>query len=244
MQRSLSLLSRSLIRANGLAAGKVSYGTAVNSFAVLNRRQFSSTPRFLYAKEEGAGAKKDDEKKPAEEEEVTEEQAEKDVQAVLDATKEALDSMQKENAQLKDRYMRAVADFRNLQGTSQREMQKARDFALQKFSKDLLETIDNFDHALNAVKDEDRSANDGLSRFFDGIKMTKDVFEKTLQKHGLKRIDPLDEEFDPNRHEAVFQVAVPGKEPGTVCMVQQTGYELNGRVLRAAKVGVAKAAEK
>ncbi|QPG72956.1 hypothetical protein FOA43_000260 [Brettanomyces nanus] len=238
MQR-FSALSRSVVRANIFASRRaISVG----------HRAFSSTPRYMYAEaKEGKDAKKEDTikdegKKDAKDSKETR-TTKDDVDAQLDETNKSLEELKKQNAELKDRYVRAVAEFRNLQATTQREMKKARDFALQKFSKDLIETVDNFDHAIEAVAREELKSNNSLSSFYDGVKMTKDVLEKTLEKHGLKKIDPLDKEFDPNKHEAVFQVAVPGKEPGTVCMVQQPGYELNGRVLRAAKVGVAKAAD-
>ncbi|KAG7699260.1 hypothetical protein KL948_000884 [Ogataea haglerorum] len=160
------------------------------------------------------------------------------LESELASTKEKLLAKDKECAELKDLYVRSVADFRNLQETTKREMQKAKDFALQQFAKDLLESIDNFGHALNAVKDETLKSNQEVAQLYEGVKMTRDVFEKTLARHGLSKIDPVDERFDPNRHEATFQAPVEGKEPGTVFHVQQPGFELNGRVLRPAKVGV------
>ncbi|KAG7818551.1 hypothetical protein KL942_002626 [Ogataea angusta] len=160
------------------------------------------------------------------------------LESELASTKEKLLAKDKECAELKDRYVRSVADFRNLQETTKREMQKAKDFALQQFAKDLLESIDNFGHALNAVKEETLKSNQEVAQLYEGVKMTRDVFEKTLARHGLSKIDPVDEPFDPNRHEATFQAPAEGKEPGTVFHVQQPGFELNGRVLRPAKVGV------
>ncbi|KAH3661307.1 hypothetical protein OGAPHI_006714 [Ogataea philodendri] len=160
------------------------------------------------------------------------------LEAELAATKEKLLAKDKECVEFKDRYLRSVADFRNLQETTKREIQKAKDFALQKFAKDLIESVDNFGHALNAVKEDTLKTNEEVAQLYDGVKMTRDVFEKTLAKHGLTKIDPVDEPFDPNRHEATFQAPVEGKEPGTVFHVQQPGFELNGRVLRAAKVGI------
>lgn len=208
-------------------------------------RQFSWTTRsYAQAKDDKkASETKKEAKDNKGDEKSTGKASGSDLEAALKEAQKNLEESKKENAKLKDNYVRSVADFRNLQGTSRREMQKARDFALQKFSKDLIETIDNFDHAIEAVKDEELKSNKTLSSFYDGVKMTKGVFETTLKKHGITQIEALDKEFDPNRHEAVFQVFIPGKEPGTVCMVQQPGYELNGRVLRAAKVGVAKAPE-
>lgn len=157
--------------------------------------------------------------------------------------KAKLDKKDKEAAQLKDKYTRAVADFRNLQETTKREIQKARDFALQKFAKDLLESVDNFDRALSVVSEESRTDAENqkeLVNLYDGIKMTQDIFERTLASHGLKKLHPLGEKFDPNVHEATFEVPQPDKEPGTVFHVQQTGFTYNDRVLRAPKVGVVK----
>uniref|UniRef100_A0A060T7V7 GrpE protein homolog n=1 Tax=Blastobotrys adeninivorans TaxID=409370 RepID=A0A060T7V7_BLAAD len=149
----------------------------------------------------------------------------------------------KECAMYKDKFARSVADFRNLQESTKREIQKAKDFALQKFARDLLESLDNFDRALSAVPEEKRADNDNhkeLADLYTGIKMTQDVFEKTLARHGVTKINPVGEKFDPNQHEATFEVPQPDKEPGTVFHVQQNGYALNNRVLRAAKVGVVK----
>ena len=157
----------------------------------------------------------------------------KDLQAKLDAkTKEA--------SELKDRLLRSIADFRNLQEVTKKDVQKAKDFALQKFAKDLLESVDNFGHALNAFKPETVEKSQEISDLYTGVQMTKDVFEKTLRKHGIKKLDPLGETFDPNKHEATFEIPQPDKEPGTVFHVQQVGYTLNDRVIRPAKVGIVK----
>lgn len=154
-----------------------------------------------------------------------------------------LESKDKEAAELKDLYIRSVADFRNLQETTKREIQKAKDFALQKFAKDLIESIDNFTHALNAVDEKSVESNDEIKNLYEGVEMTRNIFVKTLERHGLKEIEAIGEKFDPNKHEATFEVPQPDKEPGTVFHVQQPGYELNGRVLRAAKVGIVKGSE-
>ncbi|KAG5355224.1 GrpE protein-like protein [Yarrowia sp. E02] len=149
----------------------------------------------------------------------------------------------KECAQFKEHYQRSITDFRHLQETTKREIKKAHDFALAKFAKDLLDSVDNFDRALGVVPEEvknDRENNKELMNFYDGIKMTQDIFEKTLGKHGMQKLQPVGEVFDPNMHEAVFEAPQPDKEAGTVFFVQQTGFTLNDRVLRAAKVGVVK----
>lgn len=156
--------------------------------------------------------------------------------------KTKLTQKDKDLADMKNHYARAIADFRNLQELTKKEIQKAKDFALQKFAKDLLESLDNFGLALNSVKEESL-ANAEVKNLYDGVSMTRTVFEKTLSRHGIEKIDPLGETFDPNLHEATFELAQPDKEPGTVFHVQQPGYTLNSRVLRPAKVGLVKDTE-
>lgn len=146
-----------------------------------------------------------------------------------------------------DRYLRSVAEFRNLQERTKRDMQGARDFAIQKFAKDLIESVDNFDRALSTVPAEQLSAtsanpNKELISLFDGLKMTEGILMNTLKKHGLERFDPSveSEKFNPNEHEATFMTPMADKEDGTVFHTQSKGFKLNGRVMRAAKVGVVK----
>ena len=154
-----------------------------------------------------------------------------------------LSAKTKEASELKDRLLRSVADFRNLQQVTKKDIQKAKDFALQKFAKDLLESVDNFGHALNAFKEEDLQKSKEISDLYTGVRMTRDVFENTLRKHGIEKLDPLGEPFDPNKHEATFELPQPDKEPGTVFHVQQLGFTLNDRVIRPAKVGIVKGEE-
>jgi molecular chaperone GrpE len=139
-----------------------------------------------------------------------------------------------------DKYLRSVADFRNLQNRTKRDVQSARDFAIQKFAKDLVESIDNLDRALSTVPeeklelDESSSARQELINLYQGLKMTETILMQTLKKHGLERFDPSveGEPFNPNLHEATFQAPMEGKEHGTVFHTQQKGFTLNGRVLR------------
>ncbi|ODQ77650.1 hypothetical protein BABINDRAFT_172724 [Babjeviella inositovora NRRL Y-12698] len=173
-------------------------------------------------------------------EEVKPEETLSEAEIQFNALQEKYAAKDKEAAEMKNNYIRAIADFRNLQETTKREIQKAKDFALQKFAKELIETIDNFGHALNAVKPEILEANKEVKDLYDGVKMTRDIFVKTMSKHGIEEINPIGEPFDPNMHEATFEIPQPDKEPGTVFHVQQSGYVLNSRVLRAAKVGIVK----
>jgi len=160
-----------------------------------------------------------------------------------DELKATMEKKDKEILDWKDKYLRSVADFRNLQERTKREVQAAKDFALQRFARDLVESVDNLDRALTTVPAESLNPdNKDLVTLHDGLKMTDSILMSTLKKHGLERFDPSAEglRFDPNMHEAVFQTPQPDKEDGTVFHTQQKGFLLNGRVLRAAKVGVVK----
>ncbi|KAF3189235.1 Mitochondrial matrix cochaperone [Orbilia oligospora] len=165
-----------------------------------------------------------------------------DAAAAAAAHAKELEAKAKEVADLKDKYLRSVADFRNLQDRTAREVKSAKDFAIQKFAKDLLESIDNLDRAL--IAQPGNTSTDPAADYknlHDGLKMVETVLMGTLKRHGLERFDPIGEKFNPNMHEATFEAPMEGKEPGTVFHVQSKGFSLNGRVLRAAQVGVVKA---
>lgn len=125
-------------------------------------------------------------------------------------------------------------------------MKSARDFAIQSFAKDLVESVDNLDLALTTVPKERLDAEEktehlqDLVNLYEGLKMTETILMSTLKKHGLERFHPLGEKFNPNEHDATFMAPQEGKEDNSVFHVQQKGFKLNGRVLRAAKVGVVK----
>ncbi|KKY17454.1 putative mitochondrial co-chaperone [Phaeomoniella chlamydospora] len=153
-----------------------------------------------------------------------------------------VEAKNKEIIDLKDRYLRSVADFRNLQERTKRDVDNARNFAIQKFATDLIESIDNLDRALGAVPTDalQSEANKELQTLHSGLKMTETILMNTLKKHGLERFDPIEQgrKFDPKVDEAVFMSPHPEKENGDIMHTQSKGFLLNGRVLRAAKVGV------
>ncbi|KAK1777945.1 GrpE-domain-containing protein [Copromyces sp. CBS 386.78] len=185
----------------------------------------------------------------AEGEKKAEEGAEKkegEADDVVTALKKQLDAKDAEAREWKDKCLRTVADFRNLQERTARDVKQAKDFAIQKFAKDLVESVDNFDRALSVVpqeklKSEEQSEHlKDLVNLYEGLKMTETILLQTLKKHGLERIDPDGEVFNPNEHEATFMAPMPDKEHNTVFHIQQKGFKLNGRVLRPAQVGVVK----
>lgn len=136
--------------------------------------------------------------------------------------------------EIQDKWKRQVAEYRNLQEQTKREVQAAKDFALQRFAKDLLDSVDNFDRALGVVPQDKLSTNQELKTLYDGLRMTETILMNTLKKHGLERFDPAEtsDKFDPNRHEATFQTPQPDKTDGTVFFTQSKGFLLNGRVIR------------
>lgn len=130
-----------------------------------------------------------------------------------------------------------MADFRNLQDRTKRDIDSAKAFAITRFAGDLVESVDNLDRALGTVPAEkvgQADSNKDLVNLYEGLKMTDTILMQTLKKHGLERFDPAEagDMFNPNLHEATFQTKVEGKEDGQVFMTQQKGFILNGRVVR------------
>ncbi|KAI8353392.1 GrpE nucleotide exchange factor, partial [Mortierella sp. GBAus27b] len=154
---------------------------------------------------------------------------------------EALAAKDKQIAEIKDRLLRTLADMENLRQRTAKEVTNTKDYAIQKFAKDLLDTADILTLAIkNIPADEisESSSNTHLKSLHTGVSMTRDELLKTFKRYGVEPYDPINEKFDPNLHQANFQVPMPGKEPGTVFDVQKIGYMIKGRVLRPAQVGV------
>ncbi|KAJ9109353.1 hypothetical protein QFC21_000683 [Naganishia friedmannii] len=140
--------------------------------------------------------------------------------------------------ELKSQLTYGKADFINLQRRTEQEKASTRDFAIQAFASDLLSTVDILTTALSHVPQPVPEDAKDLAALFSGVQMTRGELLKTLAKHGVTPFNPTGEKFDPNRHEALFQVAMPDKEPGTVFETQKDGYMLKSRTLRPAQVGV------
>ncbi|KAG0380623.1 Mitochondrial matrix cochaperone [Mortierella sp. AD032] len=157
------------------------------------------------------------------------------------AHQEALAAKDKQLAEVKDRLLRTLADMENLRQRTAKEVANTKDYAIQKFAKDLLDTADILNMAIkNVPQDEiaETSSNAHLKSLHTGVAMTRDELLKTFKRYGVESFDPMNEKFDPNLHQANFQVPMPGKEAGTVFDVQKIGFMIKGRVLRPAQVGV------
>jgi molecular chaperone GrpE len=153
--------------------------------------------------------------------------------------------LESEKADLTDRLVRLAAEMDNLRKRTERDVADARKYAVSKFAADILVVGDNLRRTLAAVPAEVReTADDTLKTLVEGVEMTEREMDRLLEKNGIKRIAAIGERFDPNKHQAMFEVADPTVPPGTVVQVVQEGYQIGDRVLRAALVGVSKDAAK
>jgi len=153
--------------------------------------------------------------------------------------------LEAEKADLKDKLLRLMADMENLRRRTEREVADARAYAVANFARDMLNVADNVRRAIESVPDEARSAAEGAFKgLIEGIELTERDLLKTLERHGVRKLDPEGQKFDPNVHQAMFEVPNPDVPNGTVVQVVQSGYVIGERVLRPALVGVAKGGPK
>ncbi len=151
--------------------------------------------------------------------------------------------LEAENADLKDRALRVMAEMENLRKRTEREVHDARAYAVSAFARDLLTVADNLDRALAAVPPDDEDP--ALKALTEGVSLTSREFQGILARHGVTRIEPQPgERFDPNIHQAMFEVPDPSRPTGEVVQVMQPGFALSGRLLRPAMVGVSKGGPK
>ena len=156
-----------------------------------------------------------------------------------------LEKLEAENAELRDRLLRAAAEMENLRKRTEREIADARSYAIANFARDMLTATDNLSRALMVVSDEARENADAtMKSLIDGIDMTEREMQRLLQKNGVKPILAEGEKFDPHKHQAMFEVPTDEVPEGTVVQVMQAGFEIGDRVLRPAMVGVAKGGPK
>jgi molecular chaperone GrpE len=166
-------------------------------------------------------------------------------EAPVDPVAEALALLTAERDELKDRILRTLAEMENLRRRTEREVADARTYAVTNFARDMLNVADNVRRALESVPADQRASAEGsLKGLIDGIELTGRDLDKTLERHGVKAVEPEGQKFDPNRHQAMFEVPNPDVPAGTVVQVMQTGYVIGERVLRPALVGVAKGGPK
>ena len=147
----------------------------------------------------------------------------------------------KEAADLKDRLLRTLAEMENLRRRTEREVADSRVYAVTNFARDILAVADNMERAMKALDDEIRDKADaGVKALLDGVELTERELIKVMEKHGVKKLEPQGQKFDPNLHQAMFELPDPSVPAGTIVQVMQPGYTIGERVLRPALVGVAK----
>ena len=166
-------------------------------------------------------------------------------EAGADCGAERSAALEAEVADLKDRMLRTLAEMENLRRRTEREMADARQYAVANFARDMLNVSDNLRRAIDALPGESQGEADPvLAALIEGVEVTERGLAQTLQKFGIKPIEAKGQKFDPERHQAMFEVEDPDQPSGTVAEVVQTGYVIGDRVLRPAFVGVAKGGPK
>ena len=146
-----------------------------------------------------------------------------------------------ENTALKDKALRTMAEMENLRRRTDKEVADARAYGASNFARDMLSFADNMQRALEAAP---KDADGVLKTLIDGLALTAADFQSRLGRHGVKKMEPLGQKFDPNLHEALFEAPDPSVPTGTVVQLVEDGYTIGERMLRPAKVGVSRGGPK
>ncbi|KAL7036097.1 hypothetical protein ACKWTF_008689 [Chironomus riparius] len=166
---------------------------------------------------------------------------EKKLTADVEKLTKDVETLTEKNKELDDKYKRSLADSENMRKRLTKQIDDAKIFGIQSFCKDLLEVSDILNAATEAVpKEEVSDKNPHLKSLYEGLTMTRNQLSQVFKRNGLESVDPINEKFNPNYHEALFQQEIPNKEPNTVVVVSKIGYKLRDRCIRAALVGVSK----
>ncbi|MCG6885391.1 MAG: nucleotide exchange factor GrpE [Silicimonas sp.] len=145
-------------------------------------------------------------------------------------------ALQAERDDLKDKFMRALADAENSRKRSERDRREAEQYGGSKLARDLLPVFDNMKRAVQAVPDEARESSKAM---IEGVELTMRELISVFKKHGIEPISPeVGDKFDPQHHEAMFEAPVPGTKAGEIVQVEADGFMLHDRLLRPARVGV------
>lgn len=152
-----------------------------------------------------------------------------------------VEALRVENAELRDRVLRTHAEMENLRKRTERDVADTRSYAIAGFARDMLSATDALSRALLVIPQETRETAEGtLKSLIEGLELAEREMQRLLGKHGVKAIEAAGQKFDPNKHQAMFEVPNPNVPEGTVVQVVQEGFAIGDRVLRPAMVGVAK----
>ena len=155
-----------------------------------------------------------------------------------------LDALLVENAEMRDRLLRTLADMENLRRRTEREKADTARYAITNFARDVLTVGDNLKRTVDHVPAEAAAQDPALKTFLEGVELTERELLNVLERHGVTRIEPLGQRFDPNCHQAMYEVQNADVPEGTVVDVMQSGYAIGDRCLRPALVAVAKGGAK
>ncbi|MFC4624678.1 nucleotide exchange factor GrpE [Daeguia caeni] len=172
------------------------------------------------------------------------EAAEDEAVSETDETANRILALEADNAELKDQLLRLAADMENLRKRTQRDVQDARAYAVTNFARDMLSVCDNLRRAIEAIPTDALETDSNLKALAEGVEMTERAMLQTLERHGVTKLEPEGQKFDPNFHQAMFEVPNPDLPSNTVVQVVQAGYAIGDRVLRPALVGVSKGGPK
>ena len=177
------------------------------------------------------------------------EDREEELEEEEEAEEEEVDEaglLKAEIADIKERYVRLAADMENLRRRTEREVKDARTFAISNFARDVLAVSDDLARAMQVVRDSQNTEDPlaSVAGLVEGIAATERAMITTMERHGVTRVDPMGEKFDPNYHQAMFEVPDATKPNNTVMNVVQAGFKIGERMLRPALVGVSKGGPK
>ena len=155
-----------------------------------------------------------------------------------------LESLLAENADMRDRLLRTMADMENLRRRTEREKGDTARYAISNFARDVLTIGDNLRRVIEHVPADAATGDPALKSFLEGVELTERELLKMLEKHGVAKFEPLGQRFDPNQQQAMYEVPTTDVPEGTVMEVMQAGYTIGDRVLRPALVAVSKGGPK
>ena len=158
----------------------------------------------------------------------------------IESLKASIEEARREIASLEDRALRATAEAENVRRRADRSIENARKFALERFVEDLLPAVDSFERAVEAASGHAEGEGAGASAIAEGIELSLKLLQGAMERQGIAVVDPIGAPFDPNLHEAMTMVDNAEVEPGSVVDVFQKGYTVNGRLIRPARVIVAR----
>ena len=156
-----------------------------------------------------------------------------------------IEKLSAENGELKDRLLRSLAEMENLRRRTAREIADSRAYGVSNLARDMLSVADNLARAVESFPADERAAADAaLKALIEGVELTERELHAALGRHGVTKLEPQGEKFDPNFHQAMYEIPNESLPAGSVAEVVQSGWKIGERVLRPALVAVSKGGPK